>query len=672
MSISAVINRLSIGARLSAGFGLVLALLLAIAIIGLLSANQISNGLTTVDSVATNAIEVGKIDSARQHLIIASNAVMWNDSKNNRDDAVLSYKNFVDMTNNHIQPVDRADSGDWNEIKRLVSDGYGPILNGRQSIMIVQDKVANALQGASEASEAITTTVAQMISKIDDFQDGSAVSAIQDRVLRARLALRSYQYTEDMMFSDQAQQLLREAQRKFAQFTRMSPSIASHSLTLVGTKNVNSLLAATASLREAVRERALLRARLENISTELTDRTARMSSTAASTLAAERHRIAERTSRLWLVMFAAIATGTIFSALLAWLCTRSISRPIEVMTSSMKKLAEGDAEVAIPNTTRRDEIGAMAGAVQVFKDNLIHTRRLEAETALARAAAEEQRKAGMRQMADAFEHAVGGIVGQVSSSATELQATAQTMTATATETASQSTTVAVAAEEASANVQTVAAAAEELGSSVQEIGRQVSGSSHLAQTAVGEADQTMHLVQALSQASARIGDMVGLISSIAGQTNLLALNATIEAARAGEAGRGFAVVAAEVKSLAAQTARATEEIGTQIGQIQSVTGEAVAAIGSITMRIREINGVSSSIAAAVEEQGAATQEIVRNVAQASIGTSEVTSNITGVAQASEETGAAASQVLSAASELSRQSEHPRDEVARFLNTVRAA
>ncbi len=371
-------------------------------------------------------------------------------------------------------------------------------------------------------------------------------------------------------------------------------------------------------------------------------------------------------------MFAAIATGTIFSALLAWLCTRSISRPIEVMTSSMKKLAEGDAEVAIPNTTRRDEIGAMAGAVQVFKDNLIHTRRLEAETALARAAAEEQRKAGMRQMADAFEHAVGGIVGQVSSSATELQATAQTMTATATETASQSTTVAVAAEEASANVQTVAAAAEELGSSVQEIGRQVSGSSHLAQTAVGEADQTMHLVQALSQASARIGDMVGLISSIAGQTNLLALNATIEAARAGEAGRGFAVVAAEVKSLAAQTARATEEIGTQIGQIQSVTGEAVAAIGSITMRIREINGVSSSIAAAVEEQGAATQEIVRNVAQASIGTSEVTSNITGVAQASEETGAAASQVLSAASELSRQSEHLRDEVARFLNTVRAA
>jgi methyl-accepting chemotaxis protein len=221
-------------------------------------------------------------------------------------------------------------------------------------------------------------------------------------------------------------------------------------------------------------------------------------------------------------------------------------------------------------------------------------------------------------------------------------------------------------------VSTVAAAAEELGSSVQEIGRQVSGSSDLAQTAVGEADQTLQLVQALSQASARIGDMVGLISNIASQTNLLALNATIEAARAGEAGRGFAVVATEVKELASQTARATEEIGTQIGQIQGVTGQAVSAIGSMTARIREINDVATSIAAAVEQQGAATQEIVRNVAQASTGTTEVTSNMSGVARASEETGAAASQVLGAASELSRQSEYLSAEVVRFLHTVRAA
>ncbi|MGU3421779.1 methyl-accepting chemotaxis protein [Methylobacterium sp. D54C] len=349
-----------------------------------------------------------------------------------------------------------------------------------------------------------------------------------------------------------------------------------------------------------------------------------------------------------------------------------VSRPIQTMTQAMSVLAGGDTAAEVPYRQRHDEIGAMAAAVQVFKDNLIRTRQLEAETAQARLAAEEQRKAGMRQMADGFEAAVSGIIGMVSSSATELQATAQQMTSTATETASQSTTVAAAAEEAASNVSTVAAAAEELGSSVQEIGRQVQGSAELAHRAVREADQTGALVQELSAAVSRIGDVVGLISTIAGQTNLLALNATIEAARAGAAGKGFAVVASEVKALAEQTAKATNEISGQISQIQSSTGQAVASIAGITERIREISGVATSIAASVEQQGAATQEIVRNVSQAAMGTGEVTSNIAGVAGAAEETGAAASQVLGAASELSRQSEHLSAEVVRFLATVRAA
>nr|WP_232630088.1 methyl-accepting chemotaxis protein [Methylobacterium sp. Leaf118] len=371
---------------------------------------------------------------------------------------------------------------------------------------------------------------------------------------------------------------------------------------------------------------------------------------------------------------AALAVGVALAVALAatLLGLRRITRPIAAMTQTMGRLAAGDATVETPHRTRRDEIGAMAAAVQVFKDNLIRARALEAETALARAGAEAQRKAAMHAMADGFERAVSGIVDSVGTAAAQLQTTAQGMAGTAAQTADQSSTVTAAAEEAATNVQTVAAAAEELGASVQEIGRQVDGSAAMAGVAVNEAAQTATLVQDLSGAAAKIGDVVALISTIAGQTNLLALNATIEAARAGEAGRGFAVVASEVKELATQTARATGEIADQIGRIQASTGKAVGAIGDITLRIREISGVATSIAAAVEQQGAATQEIVRNVAQAATGTGQVTANIASVAHAAEQTVTAANEVLTAAASLSRQSEHLRGEVQRFLGTVRAA
>jgi methyl-accepting chemotaxis protein len=288
------------------------------------------------------------------------------------------------------------------------------------------------------------------------------------------------------------------------------------------------------------------------------------------------------------------------------------------------------------------------------------------------ASAAAAQKTAMSQTADAFEAKVGSLVSMLSSGATELQATAQSMSATATQTNQQATTVAAAAEEASAGVQTVAAAAEELTSSIHEIGRQVAQSAKITAKAVEDARRTDTIVRALADGAQKIGDVVQLITNIAAQTNLLALNATIEAARAGDAGKGFAVVASEVKSLATQTARATEEIGAQIAQIQSATGEAVKAIKAIGATIDEVNVIASNIASAVEEQGAATAEIARNVQQTAASTQEVTAIIAGVSRAANDTGAAAGQVLGAASDLSRQAEQLTNEVNNFVVGVRAA
>ena len=365
------------------------------------------------------------------------------------------------------------------------------------------------------------------------------------------------------------------------------------------------------------------------------------------------------------------AVGLILGMVLAVFIARSILRPLMGMTAAMSRLACADYTFEIPARGDADEIGDMARAVEVFKRNGIETARLKAEQELERGA-KEQRTARIDALTRTFEAKAGELVGQVSSAATELQATAQSMTGTAGQATQQATHVAAAAEQASANVQTVAVAAEELASSITEISRQVAQSAKVAGKAQEEAKRTDDVVQALAEGAQKIGEVVGLINNIAGQTNLLALNATIEAARAGDAGKGFAVVASEVKSLATQTGRATEEIARQITQIQTATRNAVASIRGIGATISEISEIAAAIAAAVEEQGSATQEIARNVQQAAAGTQEVSSNIVGVSQGANDTGAAASQVLGAAGELSRQAEQLRSEVGLYITGVKAA
>ncbi|MCA6113559.1 HAMP domain-containing protein [Bradyrhizobium sp. WSM 1738] len=373
----------------------------------------------------------------------------------------------------------------------------------------------------------------------------------------------------------------------------------------------------------------------------------------------------------FLIALAGLVAVVAASAALIVMVRRRVCRPIVDLTATMSRLASGDVSGDIAGAERGDEIGAMASAVRVFKDNMIAAERLAAEKA-----AENNGKMRRAQVLDeltrAFEAKVTELVGGLSAASSIMEDTAQSMSSTATLTNRQAAIVAAASEQTSANVQTVASATEELASSISEIGRQVAQSTEIAARAVDNARRTGETARLLAEGAQKIGDVVTLIQSIAAQTNLLALNATIEAARAGDAGRGFAVVASEVKSLAGQTAKATTEISEQIAAIQAASDQTVTAIQNVANVIGEIDQIGTAIAAAIEEQGSATKEISRSVQEAARGTQEVNSNITGVQKAADDTGAAANQVLGAAEQLSSQSKDLAGQVNRFLSEVRAA
>ena len=383
--------------------------------------------------------------------------------------------------------------------------------------------------------------------------------------------------------------------------------------------------------------------------------------------------VAARDTAYMMLALATIVVVTLLGilVLVTTLLRRRVINPIVSLTGLIGQMAAGNDDVVVPTSDRDDEIAAMAGSLQTFKEALLEKKRAE-QAAAAEAQAKIERGQRVERFTREFEMAIGEVVGVVSSASADLERSAASLTTTAGRSLELATVVTAASEEASTNVHSVAAAAEEMSSSVNEISRQVQDSARIASEALAQARKTNDNVAELAKAAARIGDVVELINAIAGQTNLLALNATIEAARAGEAGRGFAVVASEVKALAEQTAKATGEIGQQIGGIQSATQESVGSIKEIGETIARMSEIASAIASAVEEQSSATREISRNVQQAAHGTQQVSANIADVRQGADATGSASSQVLSAAKSLSGQSSRLRDEVSRFLDSVRAA
>jgi methyl-accepting chemotaxis protein len=373
----------------------------------------------------------------------------------------------------------------------------------------------------------------------------------------------------------------------------------------------------------------------------------------------------------WFTAGASAVLVLALSIIVAFLMRVLVVKPIAGLTKAVDTLANNETNITVPSTHRGDELGVMARAIEFFRQKLIEIDELRKQTAEAEKEAAAARRRGMLELADSFEASVKGVVQAVSASAVELEANAQSMSAVAEEATRQSAAVSAATTECSANVSTVAAAAEEMSASIAEISRQVTESSNAARGAVGETDSAASTVQEVAKAAEEIGDIVRMISDIAGQTNLLALNATIEAARAGDAGKGFAVVASEVKNLANQSGRAAEDITSRIQRIQSVTSDAVRAMDGVRGSISKVETISTAIASAVEEQSAATREISGNAGQAAAGTDEVARNVEGVRAAAGDAGNAAGQVLSASSELAKQSEALRKEVDDFIAKVRA-
>jgi methyl-accepting chemotaxis protein len=667
-------TQLKILAKVLAGFFLVLALLIAVAAVGLIGVRQLS-GL--FESYATQAADtVDLYDIQNDMTVLQRNATRYlitGDAATGKaagGEIAELVKQMTETTENTGDPERKAQIAQLRDGVK----GYG-------------DNFAKATAMRSEREALLADKISPLGEKtqkgMDEFikqamaagaeEEVAYAAVMQGNLMTIRLNVLTFLGKPDSELADRINAL-------FERFSEGSDDALRRIENPRRLGALNAIVRDMETFRYAFSEAVvktmeldtMLNSTMANVSTKISAQLKQIAETQGKAMdVMEDHSRAN--ARQTLLLTAALSGGALLLGLvIAFLLGRGIAKPVTSMTAAMTEIARGDLTVEVPALGRADEIGEMAQAVQVFKDNMLETERMRGQQEAMKKQAEIDKVAAMNKLADDFEASIRGVVNGVSSAATELQATAQSMSATAEETNAQATAVAATSEQASANVQTVATASEELASSISEIGRQVGESVNIATEAVSQAERTNEQIKGLAEAAQKIGDVVKLINDIAGQTNLLALNATIEAARAGDAGKGFAVVASEVKNLASQTAKATEEISAKIAEMQSATASSVTAIGSIGETIMRINEIATTIASAVEQQGAATAEIASNAQQVSHGTREVSSNIINVTQAAGETGSASAQVLSSATALAKQSESLRNQVDGFLTNIRAA